>query len=36
VALFDPHGLIFRNVNTPEEFSAAEELARQMENNTPD
>lgn len=36
VALFDPNGLVFRNVNTPEEFSTAEELARQMENNTSD
>jgi molybdenum cofactor guanylyltransferase len=28
-AAFDPSGLCFRNINTPEEFSAAEHLARQ-------
>lgn len=32
VALFDPHGLTFRNVNTPEELAQAEEIARQLEN----
>lgn len=31
VARYDPHKLAFRNVNTPEEFRAAEELARQLE-----
>ena len=33
VKVIDPSGLIFRNVNTPEEFAAAEELARQIENS---
>jgi molybdopterin-guanine dinucleotide biosynthesis protein A len=27
-APFDPHGLAFRNLNTPEEFQQAEEQAR--------
>ena len=28
---FDPHGLMFQNVNTPEEFAQAEKTARQIE-----
>ncbi len=31
VSIFDPLGLAFQNVNTPEELAAAEELARQLE-----
>ena len=32
VARFDPHGLAFWNINTPEDFRQAEELARVEEN----
>jgi molybdopterin-guanine dinucleotide biosynthesis protein A len=32
VARFDPHGLAFWNLNTPEEFSQAEERARLEDN----
>ncbi|MGB9673983.1 MAG: molybdenum cofactor guanylyltransferase [Anaerolineales bacterium] len=35
VMLVDPQGLTFRNVNTPEELAAAEELARQLDNDAP-
>ncbi|RCK76925.1 MAG: Molybdopterin-guanine dinucleotide biosynthesis protein MobA [Anaerolineae bacterium] len=31
VSIFDPLGLAFQNVNTPDELAAAEELARQLE-----
>lgn len=31
-ALFDPHELTFRNVNTPDELAEAEELARRLES----
>lgn len=31
ISIFDPLGLAFQNVNTPEELAAAEELARQLE-----
>ncbi|MGD0752502.1 MAG: molybdenum cofactor guanylyltransferase [Anaerolineales bacterium] len=33
VALFDPHGLAFWNLNTPEEFRQAEERAKLAEND---
>jgi molybdopterin-guanine dinucleotide biosynthesis protein A len=32
VALFDPLGLTFKNVNTPDELLQAEEIARKLEN----
>ena len=32
VARFDPHGLAFWNLNTPEEFIQAEERARLEDN----
>lgn len=33
VRIFDPLGLAFQNVNTPDELAAAEELARQLEQS---
>lgn len=30
LATFDPHGLVFRNVNTPQELSQAEEIAKSL------